>query len=148
MPDYARAQRDSLGFVEPYWYNLEFPQFRATLHLSYKPLEGNVVKYLEDSRDLAYKHAFKADAIGEQVFENPEQKVYGTLYQIEGETASALQFYLTDSLRHFVRGALYFNLRTNRDSLAPVLDFLEQDLFHMMETFEWREVPPAPAGGT
>lgn len=121
------------------WYNMEFNKMRATLHLSYLPLNNNLPAELRDSRELVYKHAVKADAIEEEPIINSEHKVYGLIYHLSGNTASAKQFYLTDSLHHFVRGALYFNCPPNSDSLAPVVDFIAQDIYTLIQSFRWNK---------
>lgn len=120
------------------WYNLEYKKMRATLHLSYLPLNNNLPAELHDSRELVYKHTVKADAIEEEPVVDKENKVYGLIYHLAGNTASAKQFYLTDSVNHFVRGALYFNCPPNSDSLAPVVDFLSADIFRLIESFRWK----------
>lgn len=120
------------------WININYPEFNGTIHLSYFAVKDNLPLMLEDSRKLAYKHTIKADAISEQRFENYEDHVYGILYDIEGNAASAVQFFLTDSSSHFLRGALYFNVEPNKDSLAPVLNFVRKDIINLIETFEWK----------
>lgn len=137
-PVYARVAPDRDKNAEPCWMNIQFPQFHAEVNLSYKPVSGNVDKFLEDSRTLAVKHTIKADAIEEQPVIRDSSKVYGLIYEIEGNAASSVQFYLTDSVHHFVRGALYFNARPNKDSLGIVIDFIRQDVRHMIESFEWK----------
>ena len=92
---------------------------------------------MEESRTLAYKHTIKADAIQEQVFMNPANRVYGLIYKIEGNAASPMQFFLTDSTSHFLRGALYIREVPNIDSLKPVIDFLEIDIIRLIETTSW-----------
>nr|MBD3622879.1 gliding motility lipoprotein GldD [Sunxiuqinia sp.] len=92
---------------------------------------------MEESRRLAYDHSIKADAIEERVFVNPDKDVYGTIYYIEGNAASPIQFYLTDSTRHFLRGALYIREIPNIDSIRPVIDFLRPDIIHLIETTSW-----------
>jgi len=87
---------------------------------------------------LAYKHSIKADAINERIFINAEKKVYGTIYLIDGNAASPLQFYLTDSTHNFLRGALYIREVPNIDSLRPVIDFLTPDVIRLIESTEWR----------
>ena len=72
------------------------------------------------------------------MFQNPQKKVYGILYDLTGNTASSVQFVLTDSVHHFFRGALYFDNVPNKDSIAPMSDYIREDIVHMMETFEWR----------
>ena len=119
------------------WFDIVYPRYNARIYFSYKPVNKNFREISEDSRNFVYKHAFKADAIGEQFFENTENKTYGILYEIKGNTASAVQFVLTDSVNHFLRGALYFNNRPNKDSIAPVVDYITEDIVKIMETTRW-----------
>jgi gliding motility-associated lipoprotein GldD len=84
-------------------------------------------------------HITKADAINEQVFNNQENKVYGILYDLKGNTASAVQFYVTDSIKHYLRGSLYFTAEPNADSLAPVINFFRDDIIHLIETLKWKK---------
>jgi hypothetical protein len=39
-----------------------------------------------------------------------------------------------------MRGALYFNVVPNIDSLKVVVDFLRKDIVHMIKTFEWKGI--------
>lgn len=137
-PIYAIIFPDTTGLAEPYWINISYPAFKAQLHISYKEIHNNLHKYLEDSRTLVNKHIPKANAITQKEFINQDGKVYGLTFSIKGtEAASPYQFYLTDSLSRFVRGALYFNIVPNNDSLAPVIDFLKQDIDYMISAFRW-----------
>lgn len=138
-PAYAIISPDSSRMAEPYWINLNFVPFHAQLHISYKVVDGNLAKYLNDAHTLVNKHIPKANAITQRQFVDPAHHVYGLVYDIRGtDAASALQFYLTDSNTRFLRGALYFNLVPNNDSLAPVIDFLKSDIEHMINTFRWK----------
>lgn len=120
------------------WFNLEFPKFNATLHISYADLHEDFAKRSEDARNLAMKHIVKANDINEVFFRNDSAKVYGMIYDFEGSTASTYQFFLTDSTQHFFRGSLYFNVIPNPDSIAPVAAFIKEDLRHMLSTFRWK----------
>ena len=120
------------------WINIEYPQYKATIYLSYKKIHNNLETYINDSREFAYKHTIKADAILEDVFINKDKKVYGIKYDIQGDAASNTQFFLTDSTVNFLRGSLYFNVIPNKDSLAPVLSYINKDIVHIIETFEWK----------
>ncbi|WP_462316957.1 gliding motility lipoprotein GldD [Marinilabilia sp.] len=139
-PVYSKVVPDQGPKDEPYWANLAFPRFGAKLHISYKTVNNNLYQLLEDNRELAFKHTVKADAIQEKMFEAPENKVYGILYEIKGNTASPVQFFVTDSTDHFLRGSLYFNTVPNKDSIAPVLDFVEEDIVHLIETLNWKDL--------
>ncbi len=136
-PAFAEIGDDEGRLSQPCWLNIDFPGYKGRLHLSYGMVDGNLVDYLEDARKLAFRHTVKADAIDESMFINRADDVYGVLYDIKGNTASAVQFYLTDSTNHFFRGALYFNVQPNRDSLAPVIEHFRKDIIHLMETFAW-----------
>jgi len=139
-PTYAVIIGDSSRIAEPYWINVVYPQLHAQLHISYKPVRKNLAGYLEDSRTLVNKHIQKANAITQQQYIDTVHRVYGLTYAIKGtDAASPFQFYLTDSSSHFVRGALYFDLVPNNDSLAPVIDFLMEDVQHMIATFRWKK---------
>ena len=137
-PVYAKIQPDTNKMAEPYWINMDFINIGGRLHISYKGVNNNIGQLLEDSRKLAYKHSIKADAIHEQVFIKPERKVYGILYEIDGNAASSVQFFVTDSTKHYLRGALYFNAEPNKDSLAPIIRFIKEDIIVMIESFEWK----------
>lgn len=139
IPDYSKIVPDDERHAEPFWLNLRIPAHRAELNLSYKKIENNLGQLTEDSRKLAYKHDVKADAINEKIYVNPAKKVYGTIYLIDGNAASPLQFYLTDSTRNFLRGALYIREVPNIDSLRPVIDFLTPDIIRLIETTEWKK---------
>lgn len=137
-PVYATLYADSSKNAEPCWLNMDFTKIGGRIHISYKNVDGNIGQILEDSRKLAYKHSIKADAIHEQMFIKPDKKVYGIVYEIDGNAASSVQFFVTDSIKHYVRGALYFNVEPNKDSLAPVIKFIKEDITVMIESFEWK----------
>ena len=137
-PSYGRIVPDTDYITEPCWINIEFPEFDGTIHISYKEVNQNLNDYIEDSRELTYKHTIKADAIQETVYTNPELGVHGILYDIKGNAASSIQFYLTDSNAHFLRGSLYFNVEPDKDSLAPVISFFREDIIHLVESFAWK----------
>jgi gliding motility-associated lipoprotein GldD len=122
----------------PYWLNIYFPKLKATLHLSYLGIESEneLIKMIEDSRRLVFKHTVKAEEIIENYLDKPGK--YGIVYELTGSTASALQFYITDSTQHFLRGSLYFNVATNPDSVAPVINFINKDVERFLESLSWK----------
>ncbi len=134
---YSRIEKDTSRITEPFWINISTDANKAKFHLSYKPIMDNLDQLTEESRELAYKHSIKALNINEKVFINNENKVYGTVYEIKGNTASPMQFFLTDSIKHFLRGSVYISEIPNYDSLLPVISFLEKDVYHLIETFNW-----------
>ncbi len=136
-PVYAKLQPDTSRFAEPNWINIDIPENNAKIHISYKSVKNNLQTLSEESRELVYKHTIKAFAINETFYENEEKKVYGILYEIKGNAASPMQFQLTDSLHHFVRGSFYISEIPNYDSLKPVIDFLAKYIDHLVKTFTW-----------
>jgi gliding motility-associated lipoprotein GldD len=141
--NYARAEAYRGEQTESCWYNIQYPRFNATIHLSYNALLGqsDLENQLSNSRTLAYKHTVKADGINETPISYQSKNVYGLLYDFSGNSASQSQFYLTDSTKHFVRCALYFNSSPNADSIAPVLAFINKDIDQMIKTFAWKTRP-------
>lgn len=144
VPDYSKIVADEDNPDQPNWINISVPANKAELHISYYDIKNQSTpsrvllnKFMEDTRALAYKHSQKADAIKEKVFMNPTNNVYGLIYKIEGNAASPMQFFLTDSTSHFLRGALYIREVPNIDSLKPVIDFLEADVVRLIETTTW-----------
>lgn len=139
IPKYCRVEADQGNNIHNNWANVYFIPFDAKLHLTYEPILGDKDLYtlVEDTRDLVYQHAAKASAIQESLLQT-DHKNSGLYYVIKGNTASALQFYLSDSTHNFIRGSLYFNAKMNRDSLQPVIDFVEDDIQHIINTLEWK----------
>jgi gliding motility-associated lipoprotein GldD len=119
------------------WYNIYYPSHDATIYLTYKMLDSNLASVVEESHKLAYDHAVRSDGIIEKVYVNEKEQVYGVLYDIHGNSASNLQFFVTDSTSHFLRGSLYFNTIPNSDSLQPVKDYIKEDLQTLIESLKW-----------
>jgi len=117
--------------------DLSFPQQKGVLYISYFSLENNLEAHTKQSQKLAYKHNVSIDAIREKVYVNDSLKVYGVLYDYNGISATSTQFYLTDSVNHFFRGALYFDTEVS-DSILPINLFLKYDIKHLIETFYWK----------
>jgi gliding motility-associated lipoprotein GldD len=137
IPVYANIKVDNDANAEPCWLFLDFPAFKARLHLTYKAVNGNIDKYLEQTYDMASRHQIKASGIEEMQVSKKATNVYGLIYNIEGNAASSTQFFLTDSVHHFIRGALYFYEAPNADSTKPVVDFIRKDIQHLIESFKW-----------
>jgi len=139
-PVYAKPEQDYLTIRDHEWINIYFPRFKGTIHLTYNQINNNLRTYIDDSHEFVHKHIPKASAIKTKTYVDDSARVYGLVFEIRGTTtATPFQFYLTDSTNHFIRGALYFDTKPNNDSLAPVIDFIEKDIAHMVETFRWME---------
>lgn len=137
-PTYADVIPDpSAG--HQYWLNIVFPRFRCNVYMSYLTVDSNLGAYTEECRKFVVEHEVKASAINQQEVTNTKDKIYGMIYDIEGNAASNMQFYLTDSTHNFVRGALYFFAVPNKDSIEPVANFIKEDIHHLVETFRWKK---------
>lgn len=141
-PVYGTIEKDTLFFDEktenPWWINVNFSTLGGKIYLSYKQIgpNQNLAKLLEDSYQMSHYHTKRADYINEPEFHTAND-VHGIYYDVGGNAASALQFYATDSLKHFLRGALYFDTTPNADSLKPVNQFLRKDIEHLVQTLQW-----------
>lgn len=143
-PVYGIIQQDTAFFDEkpshPCWFNVYIPNFECRIHCSYVPIAGvSIDKLKNDAFKMTDWHNKKATYIDEKPFKN-HNGVKGMLFEVEGPVASQMQFYMTDSLeqKHFMRGALYFYAKAQPDSLAPVYNFVKEDVLHMIETFRWK----------
>jgi len=160
-PSYANIVQDSTFFEEqpenPYWLNIEFPQFHGKIYISYieiggksrfkiRDAKGNYIdstgintfdNLIKSSYALTYKHTYKASSIEDSIF-TTTNKVEGVYFKIGGNAATANQFLVTDSVKHFLRGALYFDATPNADSLGIVNHFLQQDMKHLINSLTWK----------
>jgi gliding motility-associated lipoprotein GldD len=159
-PVYARIIKDSTYFENsddnPYWLNVDFPAFRGKIFISYKMIGGKSIykiktpsgykdsagvnsfeSLVNDSYKLTYKNDIKAYSIEDSVMHTPNH-LTGVFFRLTGSVATAKQFFLTDSTKHFLRGALYFDATPNEDSLKLVNDFLQEDMYHMINTLKWK----------
>lgn len=123
----------------PYWINVFYPELNAVIHISYKEINAKNTfnSLLEDAFMLSFKHTVKAETIDKANL-HPTPSIGGQLFKVSGDAASAYQFFLTDSSKHFIRGALYFNCEPNADSLAPVTQYIYEDLTKMLKTFRFK----------
>jgi len=140
-PVYASIIKDTSFFGEatenPWWINIDFPQFNGKVHVSYKQVGVNSFdKLVSDAYTMTNKHTTKAYSINDSLMQTPNG-VHGIYFKVGGNVATANQFFLTDTSNHFLRGVLYFDAAPNEDSLNNVNDFLQQDLKHMINTFRW-----------
>lgn len=141
-PVYANVIKDSSFFGEatenPWWINIDYPQFNGRVHISYKQIGLNKLdKLVNDAFTMTNKHNLKAYSIDDSLMVTPNN-VHGLFFKVGGNVATANQFFLTDSVTHFLRGALYFDATPNEDSLGIVNIFVLEDLKHMINTFKWK----------
>ena len=136
-PTYSKIEiQKNIRFID-----VNFYRFSGKLHTTFVKLDNDLLEHIEQSRSLAYKHNNQADMISEQVYVNDKNNVFGMLYDYKGITATSSQFYLTDSLSHFFRGSFYFNTQIN-DSIAPVNNFIKEDIYHLIESWQWEQKKP------
>lgn len=119
-------------------FEINYPKMKATVYLSYKPVNNNINILLRDAQKLTYEHVIKADDILERPYINAEKKVYGMFYQVNGNAATNTQFYVTDSTKHFVTGSVYFYAKPNFDSIMPAASYLKNDIQNLMESLNWK----------
>lgn len=127
--------------TESFGVNIEYPSLKGTIFLTYKAIEKdekNLIDFLRDAQNFTQKHTIKADEIKEKEYSNDLNKVYGMLYEVGGNAASQSQFYITDSVNHFLTGSLYFYAKPNYDSILPAAHYLQKDIQNIMETVKWK----------
>lgn len=135
----ADVERVDAGGQYDCWFNIVYPRQNSKVHFSYYPISAeSIEKHISESRKLAIKHLAMADDFEESTVVDSALGVYGVIYDFQGSTASNLQFYLTDSVSHFIRGALYFEVAPNADSLAPAEKYIEEEMLHLINSFQWK----------
>ena len=137
----AVLKPDTVRWAEPHWMYVYYPKLNAMIQLTYKDLGGDknkLIKLIDDAHKLAARHGQKAYSIQDLILKTPSGKS-AMLMELEGEVPTYLQFYTTDSTKHYLRGALYFNTALKSDSLAPVIDYLKKDVIKLLNTLEWKK---------
>ncbi len=119
-------------------FTIHYPKMKATIYLSYKPVKNNINVLLRDAQKLTYEHVIKADDILEQPFINTDNKVYGMFYHVNGNSATNAQFYVTDSVKHFIDCSVYFYAKPNFDSIMPAASYVKNDMQQLMESLRWK----------
>lgn len=121
------------------WLNLVYPSLQAKIYCSYIPITPSGLDVaMEESRELVLRQAKQVQTIQEKAFDNTKENVYATLFLLDGESASPIQFTVTDSSANFFRGALYYNTTINADSLAPATQYIQADIIELIQSFTWK----------
>ncbi len=120
------------------WYDFEYPRMKGTIYITYSPVSNNIYSLIKEAQKLVNEHKIKANSVKVKSFLYPEKKVYGNVYRLGGESASNIQFYVTDSTRHFLSGNVYFKVLPKPDSLQPAIEYIERDVIKMIETTTWK----------
>lgn len=121
------------------WLKIIYPNIKASIDITYRPVENNLKELLTEAEKLVFKHAVKAEQIIPKDFVNSKKRVFGSLYEITGNAASQIQFHVTDSTTNFIKGSLYFYAKPNYDSILPAVDYIKKDILHLIETLEWKK---------
>lgn len=138
LPDYIHIDTLPSHISGQYWFNIVYPRYDAVIHCTYLNISKDILPgTIEDSYHLAYSHSLKADEIKQQLYTNKESKVSGIVYEIEGEVATPVQFFATDSLHHFLRGSFYYSAKVNTDSVVPITASVKEDIRQMISTLVW-----------
>ncbi len=144
FPTYGAVIKDTAFFDEKplheCWFDLYLKPFSGYIHFSYYPVlnRETLDELIGDSYELVEKHNVKADYRNDRLIDNPPEKIYGILFEIDGPVASPLQFYVTDSTKHFLRASLYFNSQVNRDSIRPIYNFVKTDIESLISSIKWK----------
>ncbi|AUC85972.1 gliding motility lipoprotein GldD [Polaribacter sp. ALD11] len=152
---YAEKTYESLKLKRPYtfkvlqnttiiddennWLTIKYPKLKASIDITYRPVNNNIKELLTEAEKLVFKHTAKAEQIIPKDFINEEKKVFGSIYEITGNAASHIQFHVTDSTKNFIKGSLYFYAKPNYDSILPALNYIKEDILRLVETLEWKE---------
>lgn len=135
---FEKSNSAILKVNEKCWVNLEYKTLNASINMTYRPVEDNLKELFLEAEKLTFNHAIKADGISSVPYANKDKKVYGSIFEVTGNAASPIQFHVTDSVQNFITGAVYFNVQPNYDSIKPAINYLQNDIIHMIESMEWK----------
>ena len=121
------------------WLKIKYPNLKASIDITYRPVNNNLKELFTEAEKLVFKHAVKAEQIIPKDFVNPKNRTFGSLYEITGNAASHLQFHVTDSTTHFIKGSLYFYAKPNYDSILPAVAYIKEDVLKLIETTKWKK---------
>ena len=126
-------KNDSLG-----WLNLIYKKYGAQVLITYKPINNSseLSNYINESYKLISQHNKKASSIKETFIKTRSGKD-AIIIELTGDVPTQFQFITTDSVNHFLRGALYFETSTKNDSLAPIIEYIKKDMIHILNTLNW-----------
>lgn len=143
IPSYAAMYRSAAPNAEPCWRDLNFGPFKATMYISYKPVQSDsaLANFINQSWELTEAHSKVSTGLRDSLIIREKDRVFGSVQLLGGNAATQMQFYFTDSAKHFLRGSLYFYAAPNKDSIQPVLDYLKKDIYHLAATLKWKDVP-------
>ena len=120
------------------WVTITYPKLKASIDITYRPVNNNLLELLTEAEKLVFKHTAKAEQILPKDFINSKKRVFGSIYEITGNAASNVQFHITDSTHNFIKGSLYFYVKPNYDSILPAVNYIKEDILHLIETLEWK----------
>lgn len=135
--EFSQNQWSTIKETKKNSLEIHYPQMKATIFINYKPVENNLNLLLKDAQKLTYEHFVKADEIIEQPYINSDDRVYGMLYDVQGNAATNVQFYATDSVKNFIVASLYFYAKPNYDSILPATEYVKKDMKTLLETLKW-----------
>jgi gliding motility-associated lipoprotein GldD len=121
------------------WLKITYPKLKASIDITYRPIENNLKELLTEAEKMVFKHTVKAEQIIPRDFVNSKKKVFGSLYEITGNAASQIQFHITDSTNNFIKGSLYFYVKPNYDSILPAVAYIKEDILYLIESLEWKK---------
>ena len=153
--EYPKKEYKNLNLLRPYtfdvlktatiidaennWLKITYPTLKASIDITYRPIENNLKELLTEAEKMVFKHTVKAEQIIPRDFVNSKKRVFGSLYEITGNAASQIQFHTTDSTNNFIKGSLYFYAKPNYDSILPAVAYIKEDILHLIETLEWKK---------
>jgi gliding motility-associated lipoprotein GldD len=153
--EYPKKEYKELGVLRPYtfdvlksativedknnWLKITYPKLKASINITYRPIENNLKELLTEAEKMVFKHTVKAEQIIPKDFINSEKRVFGSLYEITGNAASQIQFHITDSTNNFIKGSLYFYAKPNYDSILPAVAYIKEDILYLIESLKWKK---------
>ena len=91
------------------YFDLTYPDFNASIYLSYLPVNKNLKSLVDQEYDLREKHNAFSTGVSERLYKDEQNKVSAMMFDLKGfKAATPLQFFITDSINHFFTKKVVF----------------------------------------
>ena len=119
---------------------INYNQLNAQINFQYKNVNSNekLNAYILDLKSTIETHSMMANSVKIKDYSLKEKNIFGRIFDLSGNVASPYQFYLTDSINNIISGLVYFNIKPNYDSILPAINYIENDIIHLIESFDWK----------
>ena len=136
---YYNSNSSDLDQIGNNQFLFDYRDLNLSLNLSFYKIKGSqgLEKKSHDFSLILDTHTKKSNGVILRQYDNNNSKIFGKLYEIKGDVASPIQFYLTDSVSNFISGSVNLKFKSNYDSIFPSIQYVKNDILVLFESINW-----------